>query len=120
MTVTEKMSRERVYGFLRAENGKIVNGRGEEIILTGMGLGNWLLPEGYMWRFKGRYNSPRRIEELVRDLCGSRFAADFWRNFRENYITEADIAAMGRYGDLIGDVAAVVGKALLGHIVKAQ
>ena len=98
MTVTEKMSRDRVYGFLRAQDGKIVNGRGEEILLTGMGLGNWLLPEGYMWRFRGRYNSPRRIEELVRDLCGSRFAADFWRKFRENYITESDIAAMAEVG----------------------
>lgn len=98
MTVTEKMSRDRVSGFLRAENGKIVNGRGEEIILTGMGLGNWLLPEGYMWRFEGRYNSPRRIEELVRDLCGSRFAAEFWEKFRDNYITEADIAAMAEAG----------------------
>ena len=98
MTVTEKMSRERVCGFLRAEQGKIVNGRGEEILLTGMGLGNWLLPEGYMWRFQGRYNSPRRIEELVRDLCGTRFAEDFWNKFRENYITEADIAAMAEVG----------------------
>ncbi|MBQ7982156.1 MAG: cellulase family glycosylhydrolase [Clostridia bacterium] len=98
MTVTEKMSRARVYGFLRAEGGKIVNGRGEEILLTGMGLGNWLLPEGYMWRFGGRYNSPRRIEALVRDLCGSRFAEDFWRQFRENYITEADVAAMAEAG----------------------
>lgn len=98
MTVTEKMSRERVYGFLRAENGKMINGRGEEILLTGMGIGNWLLPEGYMWRFEGRYNSPRRIEELVRDLCGSRFAEEFWVKFRENYITEADIAAMAEAG----------------------
>ena len=98
MTVTEKMSRDRVYGFLRAENGKIVNGRGEEIILTGMGLGNWLLPEGYMWRFEGRYNSPRRIEELVRDLCGSKYAEDFWKKFRDSYITEADIAAMAEAG----------------------
>ena len=98
MTVTEKMSRDRVYGFLRAENGKIVNGRGEEILLAGMGIGNWLLPEGYMWRFGGRYNSPRRIEELVRDLCGSTFAAAFWERFRADYITEDDIAAMADAG----------------------
>ena len=98
MTVTETMSRERVCGFLRAENGKIVNGRGEEILLAGMGIGNWLLPEGYMWRFAGRYNSPRRIEELVRDLCGSRFAEQFWEDFCDNYITEDDIAAMAEAG----------------------
>ena len=98
MTITEKMSRSRVCGFLRAENGKIVNGRGEEILLCGMGIGNWFLPEGYMWRFGGRYNSPRRIEELVRDLCGTRFAEEFWVKFRENYITEADVAAMAAAG----------------------
>ena len=72
MTVTEKMSRDRVDGFLTAKNGKMYNGRGEEILLCGMGVGNWLLPEGYMWRFGGRYNRPRTIEALVRDLCAVR------------------------------------------------
>lgn len=98
MTVSEKMSRERVDGFLTAKNGKMYNGRGEEILLCGMGIGNWLLPEGYMWRFSGRYDRPRTIEALVRDLCGSTFADYFWKRFREEYITESDIRAMAENG----------------------
>lgn len=98
MTLTDKMSRTLVDGFLRAENGRMVNGRGEEILLCGMGLGNWLLPEGYMWRFSGRYDRPRTIEALVRELCGSAFAESFWKRFRENYITEADVRAMAENG----------------------
>ena len=98
MTVTEKMSRDRVEGFLTAKNGKMYNGRGEEILLCGMGVGNWLLPEGYMWRFGGKYNRPRTIEALVRELCGSAFADYFWKRFREEYIAEADIRAMAENG----------------------
>ena len=98
MGINEKLSRDRVAGFLRNEGGRIVNGRGEEILLCGMGIGNWLLPEGYMWKFAGRYNRPSTIEGLVRHLCGSEFAARFWKTFRENYITEADVRAMAEAG----------------------
>ncbi len=98
MTTTEKMSRSLVDGFLSARDGKMFNGRGEEILLVGMGVGNWLLPEGYMWRFGGIYNRPRTIEALVRDLCGSAFADYFWKRFRDEYITEADIRAMAEHG----------------------
>ena len=98
MTVTEKMSRERVEGYLSARDGKMYNGRGEEILLCGMGLGNWLLPEGYMWKFGGRYDRPRTIEALVRELCGSAYADYFWKRFREEYITESDVRAMAESG----------------------
>ena len=91
MTLNEKLSRKRVAGFLHSEGGRVVNGRGEEILLCGMGLGNWLLPEGYMWKFRGRYNRPATIESLVRHLCGSGYAAHFWKVFRDRYVTEADV-----------------------------
>ena len=97
-TITEKMDRSRVDSFLRAQGKIMVNGKGEEILLTGMGLGNWLVPEGYMWRFEGNYNSPRRIEGLIRDLCGTVYSTYFWKRFRENYITEKDVRAMAEAG----------------------
>ncbi|MGN1345376.1 MAG: glycoside hydrolase family 5 protein [Eubacteriales bacterium] len=98
MTITEKRSRARVDGFLCARDGKMFNGRGEEILLCGMGIGNWLLPEGYMWKFGEPYDRPRTIEALVRELCGSAFAGYFWKRFREEYITEADVRAMAEHG----------------------
>jgi len=98
MTATEKMSKDRVCGFLTAKNGKMINERGEEVLLFGMGIGNWLLPEGYMWRFDGIYDRPRRIEKLVDELCGEEYGAYFWKEFRERYITEDDVRKMAEVG----------------------
>ncbi len=91
-------SRSRVCGFLRADGRRLVNERGEEVILTGMGLGNWLLWEGYMWRLYGKYDRPRTIETLLCELCGEEYTADFIRRFRENYITREDVRRMAEEG----------------------
>jgi len=80
-------------GFLKAKDKKIINGRGEEVLLTGWGLGNWLLCEGYMWLSDGsvRFDRPHRIEQVVQELIGKKAAESFWKSFRENYMTESDI-----------------------------
>lgn len=39
--------------FLHTSSQDIVNEAGNKIYLKGVGLGNWLLPEGYMWKFGG-------------------------------------------------------------------
>jgi hypothetical protein len=96
----EKCSRDLVSGFLHADGRKIVNGLGEEILLTGWGLGNWLLPEGYMWLAGDgtRFDRPRRIEQVIREVAGSEYAESFWKKFRENYTTESDIKRMAELG----------------------
>lgn len=95
----EKTSRDRVKGFLRAEGTTIVNGVGEEIILTGWGLGNWLLPEGYMWLSNlSRFDRPRRMEAVIQELTGSDYAEKFWDTFRERYVTREDIRQMAELG----------------------
>lgn len=96
----EEMLQSRVKGFLDVKGRKIVNEDGEEILLTGWGLGNWLLCEGYMWLGNGyeRFDRPRRIEAVVEELTGEEFAKNFWKRFRENYITEEDIRYMAELG----------------------
>ena len=37
--------------FIHADGQCLVDGNGQEILLKGIGLGGWLLPEGYMWKF---------------------------------------------------------------------
>lgn len=87
------------HGFVHAEGGRIVTGRGEPILLRGVGLGNWLLPEGYMWKFEPPGpQSPREIEALVTDLVGPARAAEFWRGFRDRFITREDIARIAAEG----------------------
>jgi len=84
--------------FLHAQGQDIVNERGEKILLRGLGLGNWMLPEGYMWKFGGAADRPRRIEKLVNDLIGPENGKRFWSEFRKNYITEADIQRIAELG----------------------
>ncbi|MDR1058312.1 MAG: cellulase family glycosylhydrolase, partial [Treponema sp.] len=96
----EKLDRARVQGFLRARGKTIVNGGGEEVLLNGWGLGNWLLCEGYMWLAydNRRFDRPRNIEETIRDLTGSPWAEGFWKEFRANYISAGDIKRMAELG----------------------
>lgn len=96
----KEICRDRVKGFLSTQGRKIVNEEGQEVILTGWGLGNWLLAEGYMWRSYGceRFDRPRRIEAVLEELAGREYADLFWQQFRANYITEADIQLMAQQG----------------------
>lgn len=97
--MNERIKNSRVKGFLDVKNGKLVNGDGEEIILSGWGLGNWMLCEGYMWlSHNKRFDRPRNIEAVVEELTGKDYAAKFWPQFRENYITEADVRRMAELG----------------------
>ena len=84
--------------FLHTRGQDIVNEDGDKIVLRGVGIGNWLLPEGYMWKFGSNADRPRRIEKLVSDLIGSEEAKHFWTEYRKNYITEADIERISQLG----------------------
>ena len=85
-------------GFLHTSGQDIVNESGAKIFLKGVGLGNWLLPEGYMWKFGAMGDRPRKIEKVVADLIGNKKAEKFWKTYRENYITEADIKRIAQLG----------------------
>ena len=97
--ISRKLSRERVNGFLRTDGRKIVNGKGEEILLMGWGLGNWLNPEGYMWLSDSpSFSRGRDIEQAILGLTDEAYAARFWELFRERYITREDIRRMAEEG----------------------
>ena len=84
--------------FLHTQGQDIVNENGGKVLLRGVGLGNWMLPEGYMWKFGNQGDRPRRIEKIVDDLIGPENGKLFWSGFRKNYITEADIQRIARLG----------------------
>jgi endoglucanase len=85
--------------FLRAHDARLVDGQGNPVLLRGVGLGNWLLPEGYMWKFEPPGpQSPREIEALLVDLVGPERAAQFWTGFQRHFITDADLAHIAAEG----------------------
>ena len=86
-------------GFVHAEGGRLVDGQGRPRLMRGVGLGNWLLAEGYMWGFDDAGpQSPRQIEGLIEDLVGPAEAVAFWRTFRDRFIAEADIERIAATG----------------------
>jgi len=92
------LTNHRVAGFVRAEGRKLVNGDGEELILRGVGLGSWMLPEGYMWKFPEQGDRPRRIERMIEELIGPEKAAQFWEIYYDRYTAESDIRQIAREG----------------------
>lgn len=79
-------------GFVHTQGSELVDGRGQPLFLRGTNLGNWMEPEGYMFLFgDDGPTSPREIEEYFAELVGPSQAAAFWREYRERYITKADI-----------------------------
>ncbi|TSJ61075.1 glycoside hydrolase family 5 protein [Starkeya sp. 3C] len=84
-------------GFVRAEGTRFVNPDGTTFPIKGMSFGNWLLPEGYMFKFKVQ-RSPREIEDVIEYLAGPEEAERFWRDFRDVYIREEDLAFLKAAG----------------------
>ena len=76
--------------FVKVEGHDLVKPDGSKLFIMGTNLGNWLNPEGYMFGFS-RMNAPRQINETLSELVGPDKAAEFWQQFKDNYITKADI-----------------------------
>ena len=69
---------------------RLVDGHGDTFAIKGINLGNWLVPEGYMFKFKQAL-SPSEISDFFDALIGREAAARFWTEFRDVYITKEDI-----------------------------
>lgn len=78
-------------GYLHQKGDRLYDGNEKPILLRGVGFGNWLLPEGYMWKFYDKCDRPRRIEKLVFELLGKEKAKRFWDEYYDTYITREDI-----------------------------
>lgn len=81
--------------FMQAKNKKLMI-QNKEILLEGVGLGGWFLPEGYMWGSHSYFDRPRRFEELV-----SRYYDNpelFWRQYYQNWISDQDFIDIKELG----------------------
>jgi endoglucanase len=78
-------------GFVHTSGTELVDDQGKRLMLRGTNLGNWFEVEGYMFHLGDTAQAPREIEALSYELIGPEKADLFWRQWRENYTTEADI-----------------------------
>lgn len=85
-------------GSFYSVSGKdIITPDGKPVVLKGINLGHWMVPEGYMFRFE-KISSPRLIYDFFNILLGESEAQKFWSKFRALYITREDIALIQKAG----------------------
>jgi aryl-phospho-beta-D-glucosidase BglC (GH1 family) len=77
-------------GFVGVKGKEVITPNGKPFIMRGTNLGNWLMPEGYMFKFS-KTNSPKLINEAITELLGPAEASKFWDAYLNNYVREADI-----------------------------
>ena len=85
-------------GFLHRQDKKILNGSGQEVYLKGIGLGGWLLQEGYMLHTSGFANAQWEIRERILNLVGETNTELFYETYRDNYVRKADIDSIKSWG----------------------
>ena len=83
--------------FMHVQGPDIIAPDGSRFFIKGTNLGNWLNPEGYMFGFS-KTNSARMINDMFCELVGPDFTAEFWKMFKDNYITRADIEFIASTG----------------------
>lgn len=76
--------------FIIIDGPNLIAPSGEKFFIQGINLGNWLNPEGYMFKFQ-KTSSARLIDEMFREMVGPDFTNEFWKEFKDNYITREDI-----------------------------
>ena len=84
--------------FLKAEGSAIVNEAGENILLRGVGLGGWMVQEGYMLQTASFASPQHEIKETITDLIGEEATDAFYDAWLHNHCREADIDSMKAWG----------------------
>lgn len=89
--------RSNAQGFLKANGKQIVNEKGENVLLKGMGLGGWMLQEGYMLHIE-KEGQQHKIKERLIALMGQKETQEFYDAWLANFIQKIDIDSMHAWG----------------------
>ena len=84
-------------GFLKADGKKIVNGNGNNVLLRGIGLGGWMVQEGYMLRLN-KDGQQYKIKQRIETLLGKEQTQEFYQAWLSNHTTKSDIDSLHAWG----------------------
>lgn len=76
----------------------IVNQNGDSILLRGMGLGGYMLQEGYMLQTAGFANAQYEIRDHIEQLIGAADTDLFYEAWLANHVRKIDIDSLKAWG----------------------
>jgi len=85
-------------GFLHAEGKQIVDGAGENVILRGIGTGNWMIQEGYMMQSTGVAGTQHEFRENLINTIGEAKTDSFYNVWLDNHFTRTDVDSLASWG----------------------
>lgn len=83
---------------LKTSGQKIINDKGENIQLRGLGPGGWMLQEGYMLKTADFAGPQYKIKEKIAELIGEDGMNEFYKAYLKNGITRQDIDFLAKAG----------------------
>ena len=83
--------------FISVKGKEIIGIDGKPFLIKGTNLGNWLEPEGYMFKFNNA-SCPRLINDVFSELIGPAETRRFWKEYLSAYITRKDIQYLHSVG----------------------
>ncbi|AVR44631.1 glycosyl hydrolase family 5 [Christiangramia fulva] len=84
--------------FLHTRDQKIVDANNENVLLRGIGLGGYMLQEGYMLKFPFQHQQQHVIKEEIQKLIGEEKTEEFYNKWRNNFIQKADVDSLKKWG----------------------
>ncbi len=85
-------------GFLHRDGQNIVDGNGKNIILRGLGLGGWMVQEGYMLQTQSFASPQYQIKQKIQEVAGEKGTKEFYAAYKANGITKRDIDSLAAWG----------------------
>lgn len=84
-------------GFLRAQ-GRFLGTDTGEVQLRGLGIGGWMVQEGYMLGTADFAGTQREIRSRLESVVGKARTEAFYQAWRDNFLTRRDVDSLAAWG----------------------
>jgi hypothetical protein len=85
-------------GFVCASGKQILDGNGNNLILKGIGTGNWMIQEGYMMKSGDIAGTQWKYKKKLIETIGAEKTALFYTSWLDNHFRKIDVDSMARWG----------------------
>ena len=85
-------------GFLHRDGQNIVDGTGKNVLLRGLGVGGWMVQEGYMLQTQSFASPQYMIRQKIQDVIGEEGTKEFYAAYKVNGITKRDVDSLAKWG----------------------
>ncbi|MEP6805504.1 MAG: cellulase family glycosylhydrolase, partial [Flavobacterium sp.] len=85
-------------GFLHRDGQNIVDGNGKNVILRGLGVGGWMVQEGYMLQTQPFASPQYVIKQKIEEVIGEQGTKEFYAAYKTNGITKRDVDSLAAWG----------------------